>query len=422
MTSPSIARVLPFSMIWASTPTILAFLHGARFRQKFTLEDAIGSHAGSLQASRRVPNGIPLGCPLPLTVATVNSDQTLKAVDLGTSFNWYPGVTAALWRGDTDKHCLLCKIPGNSTTWNYKDEKGAITFVKDNVEADRIQKEMLDGYDMDNDGRIDEHDFAMSMKVADRDSTESPHEKDGFGQKVKTSKTITERASAYQTQKELDKTPLDLSAQYARMRKGVKSGSSLNYIIKNFNYGQGMNFSWTLMPPHLAGLHSFKSHPANNSILYAFTPTCIAESYDTGDTWTACWNKTGLEGVQVDDLVWKDTKIGFVTGRSGVPHKTVDGGETWAPLNSTLGIASFGKSLLYSWTGKTLAMSGTGGSPGQFADHPHAGYVWTSTDDGETWEDQTGGVVTLAFGMAQWYEDKLYCASMGEGVFYKTLE
>jgi hypothetical protein len=27
----------------------------------------------------RVPNGIPLGCPLPLTVTTVNSFQTLKA-------------------------------------------------------------------------------------------------------------------------------------------------------------------------------------------------------------------------------------------------------------------------------------------------------------------------------------------------------
>jgi hypothetical protein len=34
------------------------------FRQKFTLEDAIGSHACSLQANMRVTNGIPLGCSL----------------------------------------------------------------------------------------------------------------------------------------------------------------------------------------------------------------------------------------------------------------------------------------------------------------------------------------------------------------------
>jgi hypothetical protein len=49
------------------------------FRQKFTLEDAIGSHACSLQVSRRVTNGIPLGCPLFIPVRIVNYIQTLKA-------------------------------------------------------------------------------------------------------------------------------------------------------------------------------------------------------------------------------------------------------------------------------------------------------------------------------------------------------
>jgi thioredoxin reductase (NADPH) len=34
------------------------------FRQKFTLEDAIGSHACSLEANMRVTNGIPLGSSL----------------------------------------------------------------------------------------------------------------------------------------------------------------------------------------------------------------------------------------------------------------------------------------------------------------------------------------------------------------------
>jgi hypothetical protein len=48
------------------------------FRQKYTLEDAIGSHACSLEANMRVTNVIPLGCPLPLTVTTVNDVATLK--------------------------------------------------------------------------------------------------------------------------------------------------------------------------------------------------------------------------------------------------------------------------------------------------------------------------------------------------------
>jgi hypothetical protein len=49
------------------------------FRLESVLEDALGSHACWLEVSMRVTNGIPLGCPLPLTVATVNSIQTLKA-------------------------------------------------------------------------------------------------------------------------------------------------------------------------------------------------------------------------------------------------------------------------------------------------------------------------------------------------------
>jgi hypothetical protein len=49
------------------------------FRQKFALEDAIGSHACLLEANMRVIDGIPLGCPLLLPVGTVNCVQTLKA-------------------------------------------------------------------------------------------------------------------------------------------------------------------------------------------------------------------------------------------------------------------------------------------------------------------------------------------------------
>jgi hypothetical protein len=49
------------------------------FRQKFTLEDAIGSHACSLDANMLVTNGIPLGSSLLLPVHTVNCVQTLKA-------------------------------------------------------------------------------------------------------------------------------------------------------------------------------------------------------------------------------------------------------------------------------------------------------------------------------------------------------
>jgi hypothetical protein len=57
-------------------------LHGTVrvFRLKFTLEDAIEFHAfAPLEASRRVTNGIPLGCPPFLPDHVVNCVQTLKA-------------------------------------------------------------------------------------------------------------------------------------------------------------------------------------------------------------------------------------------------------------------------------------------------------------------------------------------------------
>jgi hypothetical protein len=52
------------------------------FLDRFTPEDAIGSHACSLEASRRVTNDIPLRCPHFLPVHPVNCVQTLKATDM----------------------------------------------------------------------------------------------------------------------------------------------------------------------------------------------------------------------------------------------------------------------------------------------------------------------------------------------------
>jgi hypothetical protein len=60
------------------------------FRQKLTLEDAIGSHACSLEANMRVTNDIPLGCLLLLPVGAVNSVQTLKTSTATQTATPYP--------------------------------------------------------------------------------------------------------------------------------------------------------------------------------------------------------------------------------------------------------------------------------------------------------------------------------------------
>ena len=45
--------------------------------------------------------------------------------------------------------------------------------------------------------------------------------------------------------------------------------------------------------------------------------------------------------------------------------------------------------------------------------------MWKSTDDGETWTDETGDLITMNTGHGRWYESDFYIASYGEGVIVK---
>jgi hypothetical protein len=68
---------LPGNSVWQSECSA----HGTVrvFRQKSTLEVAIGSHACSLEAYMRATDGIPPGSQLLLPVGTVNCVETVKA-------------------------------------------------------------------------------------------------------------------------------------------------------------------------------------------------------------------------------------------------------------------------------------------------------------------------------------------------------
>ena len=103
-----------------------------------------------------------------------------------------------------------------------------------------------------------------------------------------------------------------------------------------------------------------------------------------------------------------------------MPLRTKDGGKTWHPLTSAAAVANYSQSASYSWTGRTLVLQGTGGV--QSPSHPHPKYLWVSTDDGDTWKDETGDIVTMGSGGGQWFEGKLYLNSMGQGILAKQLE
>lgn len=57
------------------------------------------------------------------------SYSCLSHVDTGLLYNWYPGVNAAVWRGATDKHCIVCKMSGTVSTWNMTDVPGDVSYA-----------------------------------------------------------------------------------------------------------------------------------------------------------------------------------------------------------------------------------------------------------------------------------------------------
>merc|ERR1711907_79255 len=81
------------------------------------------------------------------------------------------------------------------------------------------------------------------------------------------------------------------NSPFDQKRKQVGLGAGGVYILKSFNFGGGMsNWTYTLLPPHI-GVPSFVTDPTNQSVIYTVNAGCIAASYDTGDTWSPCWNQ-----------------------------------------------------------------------------------------------------------------------------------
>ena len=144
-------------------------------------------------------------------------------------------------------------------------------------------------------------------------------------------------------------------------------------------------------------------------------------SYDQGDTWTACFvNKTNLTGI-LKQLHIKNETVLIAQRLHQIPLRSIDGGETWQPMHSLVGVEDYIHQFSYSWSGKTLVMFGVGGD--KTTSHTVAAIVWKSLDDGDTWTDETTeDIVTMGAGLGQWYENSVYMNSGGQGIFYKVFE
>ena len=194
------------------------------------------------------------------------------------------------------------------------------------------------------------------------------------------------------------------------------------WIVKNSNFGAGpfdnkTGWVWGApLPPHLMEC-GLTTDPTDGSTIYAITATCIATTKDEGRTFSPCW-----QGVDypITGLLIKDSQTMFVTRKGQVPMRTRDRGQSWSPLPSFQPIASAGFGIDLSWTGKTMVVRGVDMS--KIMQGQKAVFLWRSTDDGDTFVDETDDMVTIHPAGGHWFSGKYYISSSGQGILAKQLE
>ena len=204
-----------------------------------------------------------------------------------------------------------------------------------------------------------------------------------------------------------------------------RARTSSTYLVINRHFGAGQfnnsagGWVWgAALPPHLVDCSLTTSPVDGGAALYAVTSSCIATSTDEGATWSACW--TGLDGEPISGLVIKDASTMFVLRSKMVPLRTKDGGKSWSALHSFDAIAAVGFAFDMSWTGNTIVVHGLDTTA--IAQGRKAPFVWRSTDDGDTFVDETDDVITNHPSGGSWFEGKYYLTSSGQGIMAKTFE
>ena len=332
------------------------------------------------------------------------SYSCLSHVDIGMEYRWFPGVNVAVWRGSTDKHCVLCKLGGNSSSWQMKNSKGDVSYglYSDDKVATKVT----------NDGEGDDKTYDMGEDKGSGDDSGTGDNDDNFAHQLAKQKQLEFNATcstwnavephlSYAGASEMTMADLSVDASDG-------DGGGDTYVLKSWNFGK--NWTWILMPSFLQGIGGFTADPTNKT-LYTVTSSCISRSYDQAETWGTCWKAPGLSG-SFKSITIKDAKTMIVVRNGDVPLRTKDGGASWQRMASLEDVARYGLGVAYSWSGKTLAISGVKGQL----------FVWVSTDDGNTWIDESGDYTSMSGGIAQWYENTLYISSMGQGISSKTFD
>jgi len=183
----------------------------------------------------------------------------------------------------------------------------------------------------------------------------------------------------------------------------------------------GNNYTWAKMPVDLqSDVKGLYADPTSATDLFAITSNCLSHSTNLGKDWPPCSKAAGLTG-PFKQLIIKDSTTMFMLRSGAAPLRTKDSGKTWSELTiapaAKRGLALGNPSGALSWSGKTLVVHGVDLSA--ISRGAYGTAVWKSTDDGETWADETGDLVTISPGGGVWYDTDFYLVSSGEGITVK---
>lgn len=194
------------------------------------------------------------------------------------------------------------------------------------------------------------------------------------------------------------------------------------YIVKNSNFGAGpfdnkTGWVWgATLPSHLFGC-GLTSIPGDGSKLFAITSNCIATTENEGYSWSPCW--AGVD-YPIRGLAIKDSRTMFLLRIEKVPLRTRNAGKSWRELDSFAPIANVGFAMDLSWSGKTMVVHGV--DMARIAKNQKAVFVWRSTDDGDTFVDETDDIVTIHPAGGHWFGGTFYMSSSGQGILAKVFE